>query len=237
MPDMFKFELALEFLNNHPAMNCESYSFFGWNLSWGINQTCKNNYHKMLFETAEKLHVIVTNKDEKFEYFLKKYGDEEDRDYVYVPYREVYGCEWEYKKHQYNGRYSLFRYDAEMHRRYCPDSREGNHMCYTRYEGGSKYAETFEDLIIDIADEVKVDFGNFSYDSLLTDAEKENHSNCYSFVFKPVGDGLSEMLPNNDYIFVSDGKLNTRWWNWFESTEKFKKTYSWINDEDGDEGI
>lgn len=231
MADMFKFELALEFLNNHPAINTESYSFFSSNIAWHVDQMCKNKVSKMLYETPEKLCVILCKDEPNFELMKQKYGEPDDKDYIYVPYREIYGCEWLYAKHQIYSNYSIFRYDKRLHDRYCKELLNPNYLAFMRYEMKSTIADTLEDLTIEIADEVKMNLGDFSYDDFLTEAEKENHKNVPSFIFKPIEDGMSEMLSNDSYISVRDAELNLRWWDWFKNTDYCKNKYSWIFEE------
>lgn len=230
MVDMFKFEDAVEFLENHPALNSESYTFFSSNIAWHVSQQCKNKVEKEKFISAEKVHVIVCDGDKNFDFFKKKYGDKDDTDHVYVPYRDIYGCEWEYKKHVYYGSYHLFKYNKEYHFKNCPELTYPKWNAFDRYDAGSQYAECFEEMIIEIADAVKEKFGDVKYDDFYTEAERENHKTHDPFWFKDVGNGMSEMMDNKDYIRVTDAQLNIRWWDeWFKKTKLYKDKYDWTD--------
>jgi len=226
-----KVQEAMNFLTSHPALNCDHGDFFSANLTWWINDYCKNGQIKDQWEKPDKMQIRVFQGDEDgfYEKYYGKYADEDNDpndkyDDFYVPYMEIYGEHWKYDKTLYGADFSWFAYhprsDAPPHGRYQ----------YNAYQGKYLKANNWEELIIKIADEAKKVYGDYEDESFLTKKEKENHAKYSAFNHVPVEDDengrkLYSLTNNENYIEVTHGQLNLRWLDWFKTTDYFKKNW------------
>lgn len=220
------FKDALLFLENHPALNNEMINAVQ-DIEWSVVPVCKNgvtkNYHG---QNPEYITVIFSEIDDNKQY--KKYysdnvhfTDSNEENMIEVPYKTVYGYEWAFKKMQYSGHCSIFKYNESYH---YWERMQGEDTC--------KH-DTFEDMIIGLAEKVKKAFGNFNREDFLTPAEKINHDTNEPFNISPdmiVSPGGSEikgykMTPNVDYIDVNEKEYNRRWWDWFRQTEYCRQNW------------
>ena len=235
---LFQCEKDIDFLNSHPALNMGSGDFFNTNFIWSMWQICKNGVIKEHFISAKNVQVWLNKGDKRFDELIKIYRDADDTDEdvadpsytLYVPYREVYGCEWEFEKYEYLADVSIIKFDKEK-------LKKGEHFypqeCFSRFQGCHVSCDTYEDSIISIAKLVRQTYGDFSYDSFFTDEEKENHKTERAFNMEiiPESDRNDKggrnylMVDNLKYLEVSDAQLNLRWWDWFRKTDYYKKTW------------
>ena len=245
-------EKAIEFLNNHPALNADYDSFFNYfnfyldrfcknnvgqifgpmkgvpkhnrflnAIAWWISSYCKNGISSGHYK-PEDVTVRYRRGTKGFKKWKKEYFKEEDGyanlgkglealDSVEVPYREVYGYEWEHERYSYVADFCVVLWRGNV---------------YERLEGTTAFGETFEDLIIACEKKVKKLFGDFKYDDFYTEKEKKNHEKYSPFNFVKISGGASHMTGNSKYIDVPLGELNLRWWKWFETTKEYQKHYS-----------
>ena len=100
---------------------------------------------------------------------------------------------------------------------------------YQAYHAVDKVADNFEQLIIKISEQVKKDYGDFQYEDFYTEEEKEHNKNQQFCFFEPIdkldskGRPYSRMVINDNYIRLTDAELNLRWWDWYRTTEHYKK--------------
>ena len=239
---------ALDFLNNHPGV-CHDSCFVNSNLTFWMVDVCKNNEYKDYFHNDKNPVEVYLPRDgrykkdrENFKKFVEKYKDEdetvEECSQIYVPYKEIYGYDWEYDRTYYKGEYCFYKYYRdEQYIDYLKTTRKIDdseavklaswlHTSYSGYQGGDVKADTYEEMIIKIAEDVKRKYGDFSCEDFLTEEEKENHENIdWMFKFEPCEDreGCSEMLRNPDYIRIEQYQYNQRWVEWFKTTDYYKK--------------
>lgn len=244
-----KVQKAINFLNNHPAVGC-TYDFIGDNFIWYLIDVCKNNQYRDIHEKDPKNITVKIYKNHKayckkedqeffkgkFEQFFDKYKIDDDDIDLDVPYREVYGCDWEYDHTEYIGEYSFFKFNPDKDLIDFYIDKKGirpedvltmlssESTSYERYQGGYIKANSFEELIIKTAADVKEKYGDFGYNSFIKDEEK-NSKDEEPFFFKPLNDGsgCSEMISNPNYIIVDEHTKNLRWWEWFKGTEEYEK--------------
>jgi len=230
---------SMDFLNNHPGV-CYDGSFTS-NMLWWMVDRCKHGQYKDHYQKPKNVEVRLYKKDKDFNKFWEKYKDIDDNlsdDYVdiYVPYKEIYGEIWKYNKTEYNGEYCFYKYSRnENYIKYLKTSRKiddkeaeevATYMnnCWNGYQGGMVHADSFEKMIINIADDVKIKYGDFCNEDFLTSEEKQNHKDQWLIKFKKLDDGSghSEMLTNDKYMKIGQPEYNRRWWKWFIETEFYK---------------
>ena len=277
---MEKYREAVNFLNDHPAVNTHSGSFFS-QLTFWTNQICRNGIVKDDFcKDDKKVMVSFFYGSEGFNKYKDEYFDREERegelqifDHVDVPYSVVYGYDWKLDKYQYAGDCCLFRFNKNCLENYIcikafkdcslgeefsgirlnmlksqiteqelkdnfigvvKDIREDGHWLrgrefYRAYQGIYVESDTWEEMVIDMAEKVKKNYGNFSYMDFYTDEEKENNAKEDVAFFEKIEDdeheGMSKMIFNEKFIHVSDAELNLRWWEWYKTTEHYEKNW------------
>lgn len=252
-----KVQKAQDFLMRHPGVGFDG-GFFSMNFNYWMVDVCKNDVYKDYFQKPENVEVTLYKSNEylsddyikrydgMFEKFFDKYKDEDDDDEIYVPYKEVFGYEWKYDHTYYKGEYDFLKYNKnEDLIKYIlskgkADEKEAEkiasyyNMHYNSFQGGTVKADSYEEMIIKIADDVRENYGNYSYEDFLTQEEKDNHKNEWLMKFKDLNDGSghSEMLTNPKYIRVEDYELNQRWFEWFTTTDYCKENWGWIIDEE-----
>jgi hypothetical protein len=223
-----KVKEAYCFLNNHPAINRDLGDFLNINFNWWLDDYCKHNIVKETCENIETMTVDVFSNEDNYQKFYNKYADENNDkdhpcDYLNVPYVEIYGELWSYYRTLYCGNYSWFTYSPN--KKYPKIS----NLQYEAYEGSFIRAETWEELIIKVADDVKEKFGDFKSEDFYTEKEKENHIKEEYFNRIPIEHNnqikMFTLKRNKKYIEVSQGQLNLRWFDWFKTTKYFKDNW------------
>ncbi len=224
---MIEVDRAIDFLNHHPALHRGGGGFFDNNFAFWISHVCSHGHHKEASERPEDKEVKIRQDDPRFEKFFDKYKDEgddlDDPDcYILVPYREVYGCEWTHHRSLYVGEYMIVKWDGTD-----TDDILG-YRDWSNYHGGREKAETFEDLLLKIEMDVKMNYGCCNGLNSLTKEELENHAKESRFIPNPSCEDdlpFHSMKLNPNYIDVSEGEINLRWWKWYETTEHYKNNW------------
>ena len=243
-----KVQDAIKFLDNHPAV-CGNGNFLSENFIWFMVDVCKNGEYKDTFQKPEDVEVRLRKhriyEREQFDKFYPTYKDEEfdDEDEIDVPYKDAYGYEWKYDHTEYVGEYCYLVYEPDSeYINYLMDRKEvtkekaeflASYMSnsYQRFQGGRVTADSFEELIIKIAEDVKEKYGDFSYDSFIKEEEK-NPEGMWPFHFEDLNDGSgnSRMVKNEDYIRVEESTKNLRWYEWYKTTDHYKENWGQYED-------
>ena len=223
-----KMTKALDFLNEHPATNGDLP--FVNALWWSAYPVCKNGEPKEDYVPVKKTSVYINKGTKLFERFKDRFLDDPEDTFMHVPYREVYGCEWEFAKYVYSGEFSIYRADAaSLSKR--KKSEYYAYPMYGAYQGGFARKDSFEEMIIECARIVKRDYGNFTRNDFLTKEEVENHriERCF-FTEDCIHEGKPayQLVDNPKYINVTNEQLNLRWWEWYKTTKHCLKNWKWI---------
>jgi hypothetical protein len=203
-----KAALALEFLNNHPALQC-SYAegFFGNNCFYMV--PCSK-----YGEDGGKACTIRRN-DPQFKKFKNRF--ETDDNVIYVSHKEKHGESWKLDHVRYGYDISFFVYDGNFEKTLWTDDAK----YWIRYDNVHSYKLNFEESIIDCAKTVKKIYGNFNvWTAFLTEGEIKNHQEC----------DREFNVPDSKYIHIPLYVTNRRWLKWFVQTDYCKKY--WKNEFD-----
>jgi hypothetical protein len=220
---------ALEFLREHPALGKGSFHYDG------LFAGCYFQILNLSKEGELEKDPIYISDDSPF---YEKFKDEVEAErktlpenekplaYIMKSYEEVYGKPWEYDHTEYwwEVSFSIFKadpYTEDLEVLY--DVRS-----WDRHQGVKGKSPTFEDFLIDCAEEIKRCFGDFGHwerddfylpeeienrklDSFLDDEESsEENPNAH------IG---SKLIFNDKIVQVSDALLNVRWLKWYLTTE------------------
>ena len=220
---------ALYFLESHPALGSPVFTpFFLLNLQ--IAQVCFN-------KTLEPRKGLVTVYYNPVNY--KKFKKEFDKEFlecseeelkahkslisVDVPYKDVYGVEWQPHHIEYWGELDFVvfmgkKFDCSL------DSKKWQHL-----SGINACGVTFQEMVINLAEKFKKTFGNFNSQKLMTAKEKANNKGKMPFIFKPAPKKMSHlgstMKRNPNYIHIDPSEFNRRWVKWFSQTPYGKKQW------------
>jgi len=221
-----KFQKSLDFLSSHPALS--GGLGFTSAFSWWPMDVCKNG-HALVEERPKNATVRAYKGSALYWKFVEKYRDVEETEkhplQIDIPYKAIYGYDWQFHKMIYGADYSIYR--CVSYDKGATPVKSFNEI-YGAFQGGYCKADSFEELIIKLAADAKRNYGNFKNTDFYTKEETENNANedCFFFIETkndPKHGKLYEMKENPKYMFISDGKLNLRWWNWYMTTEHFKK--------------
>lgn len=216
---------AINFLKSHPAVSPE---IFSANICEGIdfwmNPVCKNGYSDYVKHSGVSVY-IDSQWGEKYKDLLIKRWEEDgivDPDMqrfssVDIPYEEIFGEPWTFDHVEYWWEITFFvfagnpydRTDLYEHKKW-----QRYAGCYKGKEGAS---ETFEDMIINAAKCVKEEYGDFgNWQDFYTPEEIKNHKEERPFGdFKPIGNGMSEVIFNDRHVQIGRGLINLRWLKWY----------------------
>lgn len=223
---------AIWFLRMHPAFGGHYFDIENL-LTYSIQEVCKHGYCDM-----SKENIRLRKSPDNYKRYKKEF-DEEMKNYtpeelelqgpfvsIDVPYERIYGEPWTFSHVEYWGDLCFMMYqgpiNASNNDKYQPEH-------WQRCEGVSASANSFEDLVIKLADRFRHLFGNFTDQDFLTDNEKKNHKQEEPFFFKPVKDKkirCSTMVRNKNFMRVTPAEINRRWQNWFLKTPYGKKNWS-----------
>lgn len=212
---------ALNFMEDHPAIN-NSYSGGAQHSIWfGIETVCKRGYSQEAIRG-----VSVYNKGENAKRFKKQFEIErkEDEEFynkypslmrIDVPYEELFGEPWKFDHVEYWGELTLHIFNFKSKEKKESDK-------WINWCGPHASGKTYEEMIINLAKELKKTCGNFGYDSFMTPDELKNNKEQECFFFKPVPDndeykGMSELVSNPKFIRVTEAEKNIRWQNWMDA--------------------
>jgi hypothetical protein len=218
---------ALEFLREHPALNNDGGDSL-FNGAWfHMELCCKNGQSKFAGEDGVSIWKSDPNWEKYKEYFDEDQNDDlpDELHEAKVPYAVVYGEPWvaDHMEYWYETCFFVFNGDPyDKKDRY-------DYRKWERYGGPEGGANSFEEMLIAAADEVKSALGAFnSYDSFITEAEVKNHSDVEFIFFEPVSDkpGYKTITVNDKYVDISQGLKNLRWLKWFIATDYFKENWN-----------
>ena len=176
-----QFQNACSFLEWHPGVSPYQ-NFFSTNAYIYTLNVCKNGISKLNHWTNDMIEV-----DGK-------------------PYKEVYGYDWEYYQTLYYCDYGYFKYSPDdKYIKYLTDIRgidpknidiflAEHHGSYERYECDTVQSDSYENLIIKTANDVKEKFGNFEYGAFVSE--------------------------NESVLHIDNLTIHLRWLNWFKKNHK-----------------
>jgi hypothetical protein len=219
---------ALDFLTNHPALSSTAVGSF-FNSTWfSMIKCCKRGKCE-----SSKHSLPLYRGEEGWKRFKDRFDEvraEESYmppklDSIFVTYEELYGEPWKFDHVEYKYEISFFVFDGNpynndwMYRK--------NWLSHSGPKGG---ANTFEDMVIKAAKQVRRVFGSFdSYRDFQTEEEIKNHKENECFFFKPITKGkhkgCSRMIRNPKHVDVHDSLINLRWLKWFSETPYAKKNW------------
>jgi len=223
---------ALQFLQSHPAFSTEVTGNTLFDGAWmHMAKCCKRG----ICESAKNMLTVYRgdknwkNVKYKFDKLEKKYAkDNEDlpKEFhsVYVKYSELYNEPWKFDHVEYWYETTFFIYEGNPYdRKQCSDYKKWD--SFSGPEGG---ANTFEDMIIEQAKKVKKIYGNFDREKdFRLDAEIKNNKDNEMFnTWDKDCDTRTSRLcldRNPEYLDVTIGMINLRWWQWFVETDYCKE--------------
>lgn len=226
METQIKATEALDFLREHPALNSEGGDSL-FNGAWFHMQLCCRHGKS---EHAGSEGVTVWKSDPNWakykEYFKDDHNEglpEELHD-AKVPYEVFYGEPWKADHMEYWYEVCFVAFEGNPY-----DRKESyDYTKWARYGGPEGGANSFEEMLIQAAAEVKAVYGDFnSYDSFMTEAEKKNHASVEPMFLEPVSDkpGYKTCIFNDQYVDNSQGLVNLRWLKWFIGTDYAKANW------------
>jgi hypothetical protein len=225
---------ALEFLRCHPATHPEVLGDSMFDGMWfHMEKCCKHGKS----EWCGKDGVAVYASDEgmyekykdKFDEEMKEYPEtEKDLTSIHIPYEEFYGEPWvfDHVEYWYETTFWVFMGDPYSDKDYL------DYKNWQRYQGPMGGANTFEEMIIDCAKQVKEKLGDFGLDDFYLPEEIENHKHHNLFLsssaFDDEGYGLNLPLVRDEkYVDVNNGIRNLRWLEWFMGTDYYKENWNY----------
>ena len=221
--------IALSFLREHPAFCNQGGDSICNGLWFMMMPCCKHG----ISEDAGKRGITVYQGDVNFSKFndlLVEQWDEADLSHpsdilhVEVPYERMYGEPWSYDHMEYWYELTFFVFRGDPW-----DKEESWKMeNYGRYGGVDGGGNSFEEMLINAASEVKKIFGDYQmYHSFYTEDELINQKTVEPMFSVPCVDrvGYSQIIFNDKYVHVNDGLINLRWLKWFMGTEYAKKNW------------
>lgn len=219
---------ALDFLRNHPAFAFENGDSLCSGIWFSMEPCCKYGYT----EHAGIHGVTLYSSDPRFKDFddllKEQYSEEElknSSDFlsIEVPYERLFGEPWSYDHMEYWYEMTFFVFTGN------PYKLENSYDAkfWSRYGGPEGSANTFEEMLIKVAKEVKEVFGDFNInDHFHTTAELLNQKNTEHVFWIPCDDSKCKRLEwNNKYVNVYNGLINLRWIEWFMTTDYAKKNW------------
>jgi hypothetical protein len=198
---------ALNFLQDHPALPTDTHSF-GRVFDWYLTPVCKRGRP----EGHYKIYAGDKEADEYKHLFDEDYEPSEidEFSYVEIPYEKKFGEKWKFDHVEYGYEITFFVYRGKSYDlKASMDAANWDACC-----GPRGYADSMEGLILDAAEKVKKELGNFNNEHFIRDNEKANHEKHGPFLFE-------EITANNrksykayddpDYMSISSAQLNRRW--------------------------
>jgi len=224
---------ALEFIKNHPAINTDTFGDSLFDGAWfNMDKVCKNGRSECC---KKNVNIYRDEKGwEKYkDRFEEEYKDEPEEEKCFqsieIPYEEKYGEPWKFDHVEYWCETVFFVYDGN------PYSGVKDHFDiknWGRYSGPSVKANSFEDMVIKCAKQVKKCFGDFNaYNDFRLPEEIKNRKETDVFNMKPIKSGkykgYTRMLSNKEHVDVYNGLVNLRWLKWFIETDYCKKNWDY----------
>lgn len=210
---------AINFMDSHPAIQ-NNYFCLQQLLWFSIQTVCKHGYSEHAAKT-----ITIFNKGKDAIRFKKQFADEIAKEddclketpslvSIEVPYTEYFGEPWEFDHVEYWGELSICICDDKIKSKDKKDR-------WQLWQGVQSSGRTYEELMINLAKLLKKDYGNFNSESFKTEEEKKNNKEVEAFLFEDIKGKKSyvKMLPNPDYIHVSDEEKNLRWQKWMRENK------------------
>jgi hypothetical protein len=218
---------ALDFLRDHPALHNESGDSLCDGMWFMMETCCKHNTGHW----TEYDGVTVWRGDPDWEKYKDLFDAQEADDVsdetplnlrsIKVPYLQYYGEPWvaDHMEYWYESSFSVFTGNPyEKHAAYDPRNWAG-------HGGPQGGANTFEDMLIDMAKEVKAAYGNWSeYGAFHTPEENKNHEKVEALSFVDTETPkYKQVIFNDEHVDISDGLINLRWLKWYMTTDHAKE--------------
>lgn len=224
---------AMLFLREHVAISPEinGDSIFD-GLWFMMAKCCKRGKSEFCGDDGISVYAFEDDMEEaeKFaDQFVKEHGEDwrtqELSPEIRVPYEEYYGEPWVFDHVEYWYETTFFVFEGNPYERFA----DMDYKKWGRYAGPQGGANTWEDMIIDCAAEIKKVFGDFSdYHSFYTKAEIKNHKDETPVFFVPADrKGCKLMEWNDRHVHVDIGLRNLRWTQWFMETDYAKKNWEY----------
>jgi hypothetical protein len=214
---------AFNFLEDHPAFINDIDLGFLQSQSFFMYKSCKNGCIEL-----EKSSIMLTKNDKGWEKYKNKFKN--DKDFIYVSYKEHYGELWKYHHNAYCLSIDFFVFDMENKK----NDKSLIYNKYDRYYLGYLKERTYEKLLIKSRDFVIETLGNYQKEDMYTKKEIDNHKKERAFFTvsvkknSPLYDPKQkyfELKSNKKYISVKDETLNLRWLKKIVETDYFKNNW------------
>ncbi len=232
-----QFNDSILFLNSHPALNRKPFEFFNDNFRWF---TCD-------VDSYRNMKNVDDNGNEFIEYFRYEPGfykfykyrnkpisskydvplndnnkNAEEYDSIIVPYYVVYGKNWKYEKTTFDGIYNIVKFNGKMKNVNRRKNDKINVFEWFYFDGGNiDDKDTYEDLIIATAEEVKKKYGDVNFGTFYTKDEKTKEKDRINNLTLRILEGSSEFQT----IIYNHYSKNLKWWEWFMETDFYKKEF------------
>lgn len=219
---------ALNFIRNHPAFAYNSGDSLGSGLWFMMAPCCKRGHSEQCRDFGVTIYQDNPRWNEFQDLLDKELWDTTDFKSIDVPYERMYGEPWEYDHMEYWYELTFFIFDGNPYN----FDEQYDISKWGRYSGTEGGANSFEEMIIKVADDVKEIFGDFNDQSFYTPAEKEYQEKNESWSSSPCEDPkLRQIIFNDQYVHVYEGLRNLRWLEWFITTDYAKKNWEHNIDE------
>ena len=215
---------ALDFLRGHPAMSSEASGDSIIDGFWFMMaECCKRGLTSYRGDVGIRIYADSDDAEKYADKFVEEYGEDwRDKEEKFmldieIPYEEYYGEPWEFDHVEYWYETTFVVFHGNPYESLA----EFNPKNWMRYVGPEGGANSWEDMLIDCAKEVKEEFGDFGEDDFETDAEKANHKDVDAFPLSLTGKTILKRNP--EYVWVDGGITNLRWLKWYMETNKAKE--------------
>jgi hypothetical protein len=167
--------------------------------------------------------------------FKRRYSDKYLKEapffsYIYKSYKEVFNEPWVFDHMEYWYEITFHVYMGKL-----TEEKYFDPKLWGAYGGPHGGGNSFEEMLINAAKDVKRCYGNFKSQDFVTEEEKKNNKSEQPFFFKPsknkhkniVGEeeSCSIIVDNPKYISVNPHVINRRWLEWYTKTPSCKKDW------------
>lgn len=204
---------ARQFLEDHPALGGPLFNFL-INLDYSAQEVCKRGYCRL-----DDGLITISNTPENYSRYKDKF-DREQETLIEVPYNDYFGESWQFDHVEYWSELSFRLFTSKNYKEAAFDLSK-----WVTLHGIESNGRSFEELLINTAEEFRKYFGDFSSEDFLTIQEKLNHKNNSPFIKTPHKRKPDILKSNDQYVFVSNAELNHRWLEWFLKTDYCKKNW------------
>ena len=217
---------AWEFLSNHPAVNPGIFSNSVCDgLSYGMLAVCKNGFTDSVAEHGVQVYMDDPIWGEKYRTELEKewakydITSDEEKQFtsVDIPYRELFGEPWKFDHVCFWWEMTFFVYEGDPYNL----METLDYKKWNRHAGGmshrGEHPKSFEEMIIEIAEHVKKEFGSFDlWEDFYTPQEIVNHElEVPWFSGEKTTQNTIPIIFNDKRVDVTHGLINLRWLKWY----------------------